>query len=211
MEQTRQIKPSYRSVTGYLSYQGKSIAYESTLERDFLLYYSFKKDVTQIIPQPVKIPFYKNNRIYFYTPDFFIKFDEKSDSKPIIVEVKPKSEWQSHWHDWKDKWKAMINFCKNNNYIFHIYDEDRIRHLALSNINFLMRYKNLSYDIEDAKAILNQVSLMGSTSIDYLLTRFFQGSLYRQHGFRVICHLLLSQKLSCDLFAEINEQTIVWN
>ncbi len=210
MQQTRKIKPSYRSVTGYLSYSEKSIPYESTLERDFLLYYTLREDVLDIVAQPIQIPFMKNNRTYFYTPDFFISFTKNSGCKPIIVEVKPKTEWVQNWHDWKEKWKAMLHYCKNNGYVFHIYDESRIRHDALANINFLMRYKNLQYDIEDVNAIINQVNLMENTTIDYLLTRFFQGTLYRQHGFRIICHLLLNKKLFCDLFTEINEQTIVW-
>lgn len=38
MKQVRKIKPTYRSISGHFAFMGESIAYESTLERDFLRY-----------------------------------------------------------------------------------------------------------------------------------------------------------------------------
>ncbi|MCW9733575.1 Tn7 transposase TnsA N-terminal domain-containing protein [Avibacterium sp. 20-15] len=94
---------------------------------------------------------------YPYTPDFFIRFNDGRPS--LLIEVKPKSKWQEHWHDWKEKWKAAMAFSKKNECIFHVYDEDRIRHLELFNINAVQRYKRLQCDSEDIEAILTQVKL----------------------------------------------------
>jgi hypothetical protein len=30
----------------------------------------------------------------------------------MIVEVKPLSEWKENWRDWSDKWKAAIQYCR---------------------------------------------------------------------------------------------------
>lgn len=208
-KQVRKIKPTRLSVSGYLPFkEGVSLPYESTLERDFLLYFTYMPMVSEIVSQPIRISFVKNGFAYYYTPDFFIRFSDGRAS--LLVEVKPKSKWQKHWREWKEKWKAAMAFCKQNDCIFHIYDEDRIRHLALFNINTVQRYKQLQCDHEDIKAVLSQVELHGSTTIDYLLSRFFTGSLYRAKGLQIIYHLLASKQLTCDWFEPLSEFTEVW-
>lgn len=171
-KQVRKIKPTRLSVSGFLPFKDEiSIPYESALERDLLLYFTYLPSVEEIIAQPTRILFVKNRMTYPYTPDFLVCFN---DGRPaLLVEVKPKSKWQKHWREWKEKWKAAMAFSKKNECIFHIYDEDKIRHLALFNINAVQRYKRLQCDPEDIEAILNQVKLHGSTTIDFLLSRFF--------------------------------------
>ena len=129
----------------------------------------------------------------------------------MLIEVKPKLKWQNNWHDWRDKWKAAIRFCRENGYVFHIYDEDRIRHKALQNINKIQKYKRCIYDVEDIASILNQVKLMGTVTINYLLSRFFSGSLYREKGLQIIYHLLANKQLYCNWFTDLNEFTEVWS
>lgn len=210
MKQVRKIRPNYRSVTGRLPYKNTSLPYESTLERDFLIYHTFREDVIEIIPQPLQIPFIKNGRTYSYTPDFFVRFSDESHLKPMIVEVKPYEQWRTNWRDWSDKWKAMQRHCSDNGYIFRIYDENRIRHQALENINFLNRFKNLNCSQSEKNIILNQVEAMGNTTIDYLLARFYLGSMQRQHGLRMIYSLLANQRLRCNIFAPLNDFMEVW-
>lgn len=210
MKQVRKIKPTRMSVSGRVPYKGNSVPYESTLERDLIIVHAFREDVKDIVAQPITIPFVKNGITYKYTPDFFIKFIEDFDKPNMIIEVKPYDLWQENWRDWSDKWKTMQRYCKDNGYIFHIYDESRIRNLALNNINLLMKFKNFAIEEEDQKAVLKQVRLMGTTTIDYLLTRFYTGSLLRNHGLRVIYHLLATKQLKFDLFIKINDLTEVW-
>jgi hypothetical protein len=75
-KQTRKIKPTRRSVSGIYPFRGETaIAYESTLERDFLIRKEFNLYVLDIIPQPVQIPFTSNNgQVYTYTPDFLVYY-----------------------------------------------------------------------------------------------------------------------------------------
>ena len=210
MKQMRKIKPTRMSVSGRVPYKGSSVPYESTLERDLIIVHAFREDVEDIVAQPITIPFVKNGITYKYTPDFFIKFVEDIDKPNMIIEVKPYDLWQENWRDWSDKWKTMQRYCKDNGYIFRIYDESRIRNTALNNINFLMTFKNSAIEREDQEAVLEQVKLMGTTTIDYLLTRFYTGSLLRNHGLRVIYHLLATKQLKFDLFIKINDLTEVW-
>lgn len=209
MKQQRKIKPTRCSVSGKIPYKGKVIAYESTLERDFLLQHTFHGDVVDIVAQPVQIDFEKHGRVYTYTPDFFVDFSLESGLKSMLVEVKPKALWQANWREWSDKWKATMKYCQEHNLVFHIYDETRIRDQMLDNINMLMRYKNFAIDGADTNAILAQVTAMGDVTIDYLLTRFYSGYL-KEHGWRVILCLLANKKLQTYLSEPINEFSIVW-
>lgn len=210
MKQTRKIKPTRMSLSGRIPYKGSSIPYESTLERDLIIVHAFREDVEDIVAQPITIPFVKNGVTYKYTPDFFIKFVENVDRPSMIIEVKPHDLWQANWREWSDKWKTMRRYCKNNGYTFRIYDESRIRNIALANINLLMKFRNSAIEKEDQEAVLEQVQLMGTTTIDYLLTRFYAGSLLRNHGLRVIYHLLATKQLKFDLSVEISDLTEMW-
>lgn len=72
----RKICPTRRSVSGMYAFRGQSsIAFESTLERDFLIRTEFCLGVLDVIPQPVEIPFVATNgRNYTYTPDFLVYY-----------------------------------------------------------------------------------------------------------------------------------------
>ncbi|PNP96951.1 TnsA endonuclease N-terminal domain-containing protein [Moraxella sp. RCAD0137] len=210
LKQVRKIKPNYRSVTGFVTYKGESIAYESTLERDFLLYHAALPNVIDITPQPISIPFIKNGRTYEYTPDYFVQFKLNDKFKPrsLMVEVKPKEEWQVNWRDWSDKWKAAIAYCNENDFRFSIYDEDRIRHHALDNVNFLSKYKNLAVDRKEVNAILQQIEMRGETTVEVILELFFKGDIYRPHGKRVLWHLMSHNLIGFDIWEDITSEKL---
>lgn len=210
MRQVRKIKPTTRSVSGQFAYRGIPIEYESTLERDFLVYQTFRNNVIDVVAQPCKIEFKKNGRTYNYTPDYFVQVKDDC-SKSFIAEVKPKAEWQKHWRDWSEKWKAAIRYCNEREFKFIIFDEDRIRHQAFNNINFLMRYRNLHVIDAEVDAIINEVEQRGHTTVKFLLERYFASEMYRTHGKRVIWHLLANKKIGCDIWGDIkNEHMEVW-
>ena len=64
-QQVRKIKPTRLSVSGLFPFKdGVSIPYESTLERDLLLYFTYIPAVEEIVSQPVSILFVKNGMTY---------------------------------------------------------------------------------------------------------------------------------------------------
>lgn len=209
MQQIRVIKPTRRSMSGYYSYKGISIPYESTLERDFVVFHTFRSDVLRIVAQPVRIAFIKNGRTYHYTPDYFVQFN--TSAKPLIVEVKPKNEWLKYWREWSDKWKATIEYCKEQGYIFKIYDESRIRHQGLKNVEKLMRYERINCSNNDIEAVLKQVETMGTTTIELLLEKLFKEETCHPQGKRIIYHLIANKILEFPLRDELNEKTEIWH
>lgn len=214
--QTRKIKPTRRSVSGILPFRGEHpVPFESTLERDFLLRAEFFTDVLDVIAQPVQIAFRANNgQAYTYTPDFLVYYklgnrDYLDYPRPLLVEVKPASEWRKHWREWLPKWKAARRHAAAQGWAFHIVDESRIRDKALENIRFLERYKRMTFASEETDVVLLSVREMGATPIHYLLARHFMG-LYRAQGIAHIWSLIATRHLDCDITQPLTEYSQVW-
>lgn len=214
--QVRQISPTHRSVSGIYAFKGESsIAYESTLERDFLIRTEYFLDVLDVIPQPTAIPFKaKNGRQYTYTPDFLVyyrlgSYGYENYPKPMLVEVKPASEWTMHWRRWLPKWKAAYRHAKEQGWLFHIYDESRIRDQTFKNIKFLERYKRLHFPKEELRAVLESVYNMGAATMDHLLAKHFMG-MYRAEGIALIWHLLATRQLDCEIHLPLRDSTVLW-
>lgn len=214
--QMRKIKPTRRSVSGVYAFRGSSmVAYESTLERDFLIRTEFSLNVLDVIPQPAEIPFVSSNgRTYTYTPDFLVYYRLGSHSyddypKPVLVEVKPETEWRRHWREWLPKWKAAWSYARSQGWEFHICDESRIRDQMFDNIRFLERYKRMPFSAEESRWVLESVRHMGCATMDYLLARHFMG-IYRAEGIAHLWHLLATRKLDCDISRPLNEFSELW-
>lgn len=213
--QMRKIKPTRRSVSGFYSFRGESsIAFESTLERDFIMRQEFNVNVLDIIPQPAIIPFAKNGRNYEYTPDFLVyyrlsKIGYTPDPTPLLVEVKPRSEIQAHWSEWRNKFRAAFRYAKEQGYEFRICDESRIRTKSLENIRFLERYKRMQFPFEESQAVIETVKQMGNAPFHYLLSRHFMG-LYKAEGIAHIWYLLATRQLDCDITLPLNDFTELW-
>lgn len=211
----RSIKPTKRSVSGVFPFRGEGgIPYESMLERDFLLRTEFSKDVLAIISQPVSIPFSTNGRPYKYTPDFLVYYrlgDRHYEDypKPMLVEVKPETEWRKNWRAWLPKWKAAWRYANEQGWTFHICDESRIRDTALQNIQFLERYERMTFPPEESSWIIESVREMGVTPVHYLLAKH-SCSHYRGQGISHLWHLIATRRLICDIRLPFNDHLEVW-
>lgn len=214
--QKRKIPPARRSVAGIYAFRGESsIPYESTLERDFLLLQEFNASVLDVITQPVEIPFSGRNGQHFtYTPDFLVvkrlgASHYNCYPKPLLIEVKPEAEWRAHWRKWLPKWKAARCYAVQQGWVFHIYDESRIRNQTLRNIRFLEPYKRMSFDPEDTQWVLNTLRAMGCASFQYLLTRHYMG-IYQATGAAHLWHLLATRQIDCDMTLPLTDRAELW-
>jgi hypothetical protein len=216
VSQVRKIGPTRRSVSGMYSFKGlTTVAFESTLERDLLIREEFFTNVLDIVAQPVTIPFIgANGNEYTYTPDFLIYRRLEGQSyhdypKPLLVEVKPKQQWQENWRLWSYKWKAARRYAKSQGWLFRIYDEERIRDQTFHNIRFLERYKRMSFAEEESQWVIDSVKLMGCAPLHYLLSRHFMG-MYKSLGVAHIWHLVAMRRLDCDISEPLNDMTELW-
>ena len=214
--QTRRIRGNRRSVTGVYAFRGhEPVEYESTLERDFLIRQEFSLSVAQVIAQPCQIPFrMPDGREFTYTPDYLVYFrlgwaPYLRCPKPLLVEVKPRSEWRQHWRKWLPKWKAAYRHAQEQGWEFHIHDESRIRDQALANIVFLQRYVRMDFPVEESNWVVEGVRQIGSASFDHILARHFPG-MYRAEGIAHLWHLLAIRRLDCDMSLQLSHKTDLW-
>lgn len=194
----------------------KTIEYESTLERDFLIRKEFLIGVLDITPQPCVIPYRDavSGVRRTYTPDFFVMYrlgDNHWEDypRPELVEVKPRDEWRKHWRRWLPKWKAARRWVQQYGGVFRVYDETRIRDRVLENIAFLNRYKCSAFAAERSALILGSLEEIGMTTVDSLVASCFT-SQNRTEGLSHLWHLMATRKVDADLTRPLNLDTEIW-
>ncbi|SUA48872.1 transposase [Neisseria zoodegmatis] len=209
IKQVRKINPTRRSVSGHYPFRGnESLPYESSLERDFIMLQEFNASVVRVVPQPVEIPFNLGTRKYKYTPDFLVLLNSNS-CKGILVEVKPEIEWRKHWRKWLSKWKAAYRWAKEHDFIFHIYDENRIRGQVLQNIKMISSFKrgNLVPAHADAAVIRQFFSQNPRRISDYL---YLLPNHEKSNQYRLILTMLANNILSADFNKPITSDSFIW-
>lgn len=210
----RKIGYTYSSVSGVFSFRReKSIAFESTLERDLLTILEFNDSVLDVIEQPVTIEYTNNNgKLTTYTPDFLVHF-KTNDSfvpKSMLIEVKPSNILKKKFDNLRPKFKVATSYAQENDYIFKIYDENRIRGIDLKNISFLQRYKLLQYDKYEEDIICKHLKAVGHTTIDHLLAHLYVSDMQRGTALGQIWHLISNKIIGCDIGRPLNQGTCIW-
>lgn len=207
----RKIKPTRRSVSGYFSFRGKEpTPYESTLERDFVMRMDYNRSVERVVSQPARLFYIDANGIERrYTPDYLVYFTDPT-RKPLLVEVKEKQELDSDFHKLRYKFSAAFAFAKQNEWIFKIYDERRIRDPILDNLQLLRNFasRKITSDIADevGHALLN---IPLPISVRGFIHRFNSERPIPRIRENDIWRLALSHKLELNLLEPLSEGTLI--
>ncbi|WP_187648734.1 TnsA endonuclease N-terminal domain-containing protein [Nitrosophilus labii] len=159
----RKIPIQTRSKSGYFySYKnGRSIAYESLLEKKCFLMLEFEEEIASYEEQPLKI---KN-----YIPDVLAK---TKDGKYILIEVKYSQETENPDKKLSKKFDVLEKYCNNIGWKFRLFTEKDVKEPYFSNLSFIYRYITLKPD----EKILSYVDRIGETNIAKLLEYGFDAS-----------------------------------
>ena len=214
----RKIGYTYGSLSGVCSFRKeKSVAFESTLERDLIILMEFNDSVSDIVEQPLTIEYTnQNGRETTYTPDFLVYFKQPETAlldvkyKPLLIEVKPRRKIQKYFKELKPKFKIAMKYARENDMIFKIYDENKIRGAYFKNISFLKRYKNLKYDESEEKRILEYLGMVGNTAIDHIVEYLYATNIQKGIALGQIWNLIANKKILCLYKQPLNQTTIVW-
>lgn len=213
----RKIGYTYLSQSGYFSFRGqKEIAFESRLEKDFLTSFAFSERVIDIDEQPFTLTYTNSQgKEAVYTPDFMITFKPETLevsplSKTMIVEVKPREVLKKDFHIFKERFKAMISYCRQNDMIFKIYDESRIHTTYFHNIMRIMRYKRYRYDPIERDTILDFVHAAGQATVGLIPEIFGGTDMDKAEIIGHVYHLLATKQLSADLTQPLGIDTEIW-
>src|SRR5690606_1070580 len=91
-----------------------------------------------------------------YTPDYLVYF--KTDRKPLLVEVKEKTELLEKFDKLRPKFSAGFAAAREEGWIFKIYDERRIRGPLLDNIRKLKNYAVHALPEDEKRNLLEALS-----------------------------------------------------
>jgi len=173
----RIIPKNYRSLTGLVSNSRTQsmAAFESSLERDFLLLLDFDPDVEFYEEQPLTLTYADaRGRRRTYTPDVFVRYRmapvQGKPTPPCLYEVKYRDDLHHHWTDYRPKFRAAGRYARQQGWRFRVVTERHIRTPYLENVKFLRAYQAMAINVPSRAWLLNTLLELGETNPAHLLT-----------------------------------------
>lgn len=205
----RTIGTSRRSITGKVAFGGKSIAFESSLERDFLVLLDFDSTVDDVFEQPVRITYTAaDGRKRYYTPDFLVEY---GSGARVIYEVKYRISLQEEWNTLKPRFRAAIRYAKENGMRFSIVTEVEIRGTAyLANVRFLRPYRGYVLTMAIDEHLIKTLAVLGETTPEALLVAAYWNVENRIRAVASLWRLVATRRIFADLYEPLTMTTPIW-
>lgn len=208
----RKIPKNYRNVTG-VSACAKACGgggFESTLERDYLTLLEFDQAVEQFEVQPLVINWQDTSGgSHTYTPDVLVLYKAELILKPLLVEIKYRSELRQDWYKLRPKFKAAIRECRARNWRFKIMTEVEIRTPFLSNAKFLLPF--IRQSATPNPAIADTLAKLKICSVAELLQNITHDSWEQAATLPGIWSLMATGRIGCDLSEPLTMESRIWH
>jgi hypothetical protein len=199
----RKIPKNYLGVTGsFASRKNTEMdAFESLLEKEYMLLLDFDETVERFEAQPITIPV--PGVAKGYTPDILVYFlpDPSTGEirKPQLTEVKHTDDLRRNAEKYKPKFAAAEQCAFANGWEFRLITEVDIRIPRLANIKFLREYRNIEPSQEDQDQVHRAICRTGGADLDELVERLATSEGERLHWLPVIWHAVLTRQIRVDL------------
>lgn len=200
----RKIPKNYLFVTGgYSSRKNEEMdAFESLLEKDYLLLLDFDDGVEAFEVQPVRIPVAGVPK--GYVPDVLVKYRPDAETgavrKPNLVEVKTAEDLERHAEKYAPKFAVARQYAEERGWEFITVDQRAIRTPRLANLKFLREYRNVTPSAADVQAVLDAMAdAGGETSSQSLLLVLSSTDDDRLYWLPIIWSMVLTRHLATDL------------
>ncbi|WP_070267943.1 heteromeric transposase endonuclease subunit TnsA [Duganella sp. HH101] len=210
----RKIPKNYLVVTG--SFAGRKNrepnAFESLLEKEYMLLLDFDNSVLHYEVQPVKIPVPGTPR--GYTPDILIHFKPDPATnfarRPLLAEVKHSEYLTKYEEKYKPKFSAAEAFVQELDWEFRKVTEIDIRTPRLTNLKFLREYRSVEPSTDDL-TLLEEVicSTEGKATANQLLQTLAATDDERMYWLPIIWHAVISGFFTTDLNTPISHDSIL--
>ena len=211
----RKIPKNYLFVTGgYSSRKNEEMdAFESLLEKDYLLVLDFNDAVVKFEVQPVRIPVAGVPR--GYVPDVLVEYHPDAQTgevrKPSLVEVKSAEDLVRNAEKYAPKFAAARHYADERGWEFRTVDQHEIRSPRLANLKFLREYRNFSPLSEDIQTVQQHMENAGGDCLSQQLIDTLaptdDGKLY---WLPVIWSMVLTRHLSADLDKFFSNDVPLW-
>ena len=217
-EPIRQNLKVYGSISGNYSFRSqKTIWFESTLERDFLIRSEYDTDILDIVGQPIQIPYITAlGNSSLYTPDFLVQYFEadrhggRINSATLLVEIKPTKKIVRDWGILKPKFLAAQKFAKLRGWKFKIYDESRLYDSYWENIKVLKKFKKSLIEEDIESEILLKISTVPCITLEELESYMEANSRTNIKYKNLIISLIAKRKINSDLRLPFSPKTLLW-
>ena len=213
----RTIPKNYRNLTGLVPNTRTSgmTAFESTLERDFLLLLDFDPDVEFFEEQPVKIIYHDaHGQRRTYTPDVLVRYrphrSQTPQTKPALYEVKYCDDLRQHWAEYRPKFRAAQCYARQQGWRFHVVTERHVRTPYLENVKFLRPYRTLPINDSYRTQLLSALATLEATDPASLLAAVFQDRWQQAQLLPMLWQLVATRQIGTDLEQPLTMQSGLW-
>ena len=207
----RKIKPSYRSVTGFVVTENKEkVSFESTLERDLLILLDFDDQVKRFEEQPLRIAFEHEGKSRSYVPDVRVEFKAEAGKPTSLCEVKYRSELKEKWAELKPKFKAAKYYAESRGERFCILTERHIRTPYLENATFLKRYKTLPERPEQEALLTDTLFELREATPGLLIAAVYRDKWNQARLLPHLWRLVATGTIYCDLSQRVTMSSEIW-
>lgn len=195
------------------------ISFESNLEQDLLYYLDFDSAVDSIEEQPLKLKYEsKSGRLKSYVPDFKVMFNKKSEvlnksfKGTVIYEVKYRKDLKKNWKKLIEPYRAMHNYCKDQEWKFRVITDFELKSDFLVNIKFLDQIRRGCHDheFEHQQAFLEVASLMKRGRINELLAATYSSKENRAESLSVLWRMIYNKEIGADLSKRLTNKSEFW-
>ncbi len=213
----RTVPKNYRNLTGLVanSRTQSMSAFESTLERDFLLLLDFDPDVACYEEQPVKITYHDDTgRRRTYTPDILVRYGtecrEVGRSKPHLCEVKYRDDLRQHWTAYRPKFRAAQRYARQQGWRFRLVTERHVRTPYLDNVKFLGPYRALPINDAHQARILCTLSDVKEADPASLLAMISPDRWHQAQILPMLWQLVAIRQVGVDLEQPLTMRSRIW-
>lgn len=211
----RKIPKNYLFVTGgYSSRKNEEMdAFESLLEKDYLLTLDFDDAVAKFEVQPVRIPVPGVPK--GYVPDVFVEYRPDPQTgeirKPSLVEVKSAEDLVRNAEKYAPKFAAARQYAEERGWKFRTVDQNEIRSPRLANLKFLREYRNFSPSSEDIQTVQQHMANAdGEGSSQRLIDALAPTDDGKLYWLPVIWSMVLTGHLLADLDKPFTNDVPLW-
>jgi len=190
-------------------------AFESSLERDFLLLLDFDPDVEFYEEQPVRIVYHDDNgRRRTYTPDVFVRYRPESlpatYAKPLLCEVKYREDLRQHWTAYRPKFRAAQRYARQHGWRFRLVTERHVRTPYLDNAKFLRSYRALPVHDQHRCQLLATLLGLRETDPVTLLAAVSQDRWHQAQLLSTLWQLVATRQVHTDLSQPLTMRSRLW-
>lgn len=208
----RKIPKNFRSVTGFFPSvkNGRSVAFESRLERDFFLLLEFDPAVVEYEEQPLVLEGKLAGKKLKYTPDCLVTYRHRSPLQ-TIVEVKYRKDLEENKDDLLPRFDLAKSYAEENGLAFKVMTDEDIRSNFLDNCKFIYGFNRQPTDFGlHAEKIVQAAQGVGGISLVDLLQHCAKDRAEQPVLVPIVWHLCFKGRLALsDVERPIDNSTIL--